>query len=77
MAPGDRIVSAIPGGRFATWRGTSMSAPIVSGIAALVRAKYPNLKANAVFEQIRATSIPVSGIISHRVDAAQAVTRNP
>ena len=35
VAPGEDIISTIPGGRYGMWSGTSMSAPIVSGIAAL------------------------------------------
>ena len=41
VAPGEEIISAIPGGRYAMWSGTSMSAPIVSGIAALVLSVRP------------------------------------
>ncbi|MFT3744834.1 MAG: S8 family serine peptidase [Pyrinomonadaceae bacterium] len=77
MAPGDRIVSAVPGGRYGIWRGTSMAAPIVSGIAALVRSRYPGLKPNAVFEQIRRSSVSCNGAISRRVDAKRSVTIAP
>jgi thermitase len=41
-APGEDIVSALPGGRYGVWSGTSMAAPIVAGIAALVKARYPS-----------------------------------
>jgi subtilisin family serine protease len=77
MAPGDRIVSSVPGGGYGVWRGTSMAAPVVSGIAALVRNRYPTLKPNAIFEHIRRTSTPCSGAISRRVDAARALTTSP
>jgi subtilisin family serine protease len=77
MAPGERIVSAVPGGRYGTWRGTSMAAPIVAGIGALVKSKYPELKPNAVFEQIRRSSVSCGGAISRRVDAKRAVTMAP
>jgi subtilisin family serine protease len=40
MAPGVDIWSTLPHGQFAAWDGTSMSAPIVSGIAALARTKF-------------------------------------
>jgi thermitase len=74
IAPGERIVSSIPEGRFGTWQGTSMSAPIVSGIAALVRAKFPYLNGNQIEEQIEATCEPLT---PHRVSARRAVTFAP
>jgi subtilisin family serine protease len=43
VAPGSNIRSSIPGGNYALKHGTSMAAPIVSGIAALVLEKYPRL----------------------------------
>lgn len=77
MAPGERIVSSVPGGKYGVWRGTSMAAPVVSGIAALVRSRYPELKASGVFDQILRTSVACNGAIRRRVDANRAVTMNP
>ncbi|AHY45721.1 Subtilase family [Rubrobacter radiotolerans] len=42
-APGEEIQSLFPTGGYASWDGTSMSAPFVSGQAALIRAQRPNL----------------------------------
>ncbi|MFM8442377.1 MAG: IPT/TIG domain-containing protein, partial [Methylococcus sp.] len=42
MAPGVDILSTLPGDRYAAWDGTSMAAPIASGIAALVRTRFPD-----------------------------------
>ena len=39
-APGNAITSTIPNDRYATWNGTSMAAPIVSAMAAVVRSVY-------------------------------------
>ena len=41
-APGVSIWSTLPNGQYAAWSGTSMSAPVVSGIAGLIRTQYPN-----------------------------------
>lgn len=41
-APGSNILSTVPAGNFAAWDGTSMSAPIAAGVAALVRTKFPD-----------------------------------
>lgn len=77
MAPGDKIVSSVPGGRYGVWRGTSMAAPVVSGIAALVRSRYQSLKPSGIFEHIRRTSVSCNGAINRRADAGRAVTINP
>ena len=39
----DDIYSAIPGGQYERDSGTSMAAPVVSGLAALLMSYYPNL----------------------------------
>lgn len=39
-APGENIWSTLPEGQYSPWSGTSMSAPVVSGIAALARTKW-------------------------------------
>lgn len=53
MAPGVKIYSTVPtGSGYAYLQGTSMAAPVVSGIAAIIRGYYPNLTANEVKQVI-------------------------
>ena len=48
FAPGVAIYSTLPFNRYDTWDGTSMAAPVVSGLAALIREYYPKLTAKQV-----------------------------
>ncbi len=45
FAPGVRINSTMPGSKYEEQQGTSMAAPVVSGLAALIRSYYPSLSA--------------------------------
>ncbi|MBF4218266.1 S8 family serine peptidase, partial [Vibrio anguillarum] len=45
FAPGYRILSSTPGNNYASYSGTSMAAPVVSGVAAMVWSRYPELSA--------------------------------
>jgi subtilisin family serine protease len=52
FAPGVRINSTVPDGKYKENDGTSMAAPVVTGVAALIRSRYPNLTAVQVKEII-------------------------
>lgn len=58
-APGIDIMSAKPGDRYVIGRGTSYSAALVSGAAALVRAKYPDLSAGEVIHRLTSTATDI------------------
>jgi subtilisin family serine protease len=45
FAPGVDIMSTIPGNRYEQDSGTSMAAPVVTGVAALLMSYFPNLSA--------------------------------
>ncbi len=48
FAPGVDILSTVPGNQYERDSGTSMAAPVVTGVAALVMSYYPNLSASDV-----------------------------
>lgn len=58
LAPGEDMVGPAPGNQLATWSGTSMAAPVVSGAAALALGSGSVRGAQAV-SRIRATATPV------------------
>ena len=55
-APGQDILSTVPGGGWESWPGTSMAAPFVSATAALVRAANPTLSAQQVESMLQSTA---------------------
>jgi subtilisin family serine protease len=48
FAPGEDILSTVPGGGYERLSGTSMAAPVVTGLAALIMSYYPALSAAQV-----------------------------
>ncbi|MFE5596465.1 type VII secretion-associated serine protease mycosin [Streptomyces sp. NPDC056549] len=56
-APGVDIVSTVPGGGQCVDNGTSFSAPYVAGVAALLRAKYPDWSAAQIVTRIEQTAV--------------------
>jgi subtilisin family serine protease len=58
FAPGVDILSLAPGGGYAREDGTSMAAPVVSGVAALLMAHFPTLTAADVKRILLETVTP-------------------
>jgi subtilisin family serine protease len=48
FAPGVKLYSTLPSNQYASWSGTSMAAPVVTGVAALIMEYYPKLSARQV-----------------------------
>lgn len=69
-APGEKIMSTLPNGRYGALSGTSMSAPVVSGAAALLRSYFTDrdmYPSKFIMAQICSTSEEIATCIpSHR-----------
>ena len=61
-APGNEILSTVPGDRYGTLSGTSMASPVVAGIAALVLDANPNLTPAQVYNILCASARQVEGL---------------
>jgi subtilisin family serine protease len=59
FAPGMKIYSTLPNNEYAPLQGTSMAAPVVAGVAATIRAVYPQLTAVQVKEAILMSVTPL------------------
>ena len=60
FAPGMSIYSTLPQNSYKPQDGTSMAAPVVSGVAAVIRSYHPNLSAKQVKEILVNSSIKVN-----------------
>jgi len=64
FAPGVYIYSTIPDSAYDYASGTSMACPVVSGIAALIRSRYPDLSAAQVKDIIIKSTRPLPGTVT-------------
>lgn len=69
-APGDQIVSSVPGGGYASWSGTSMAAPLAASVVALLRSAEASDKPTEVVVRLVTTGTMIAGPVRRRVDAA-------
>ncbi len=58
FAPGVDIQSTFPNSKYKSESGTSMAAPVVAGVAALIRQNYPNLTAVQTKQIILLSALP-------------------
>jgi serine protease len=84
-APGQDILSTIPGNGYQNMSGTSMASPNAAAAIAMVRQKYPGLSPDQAVQWLRATSTPLNptqdihpGFTGKGlVNLKQAVTQSP
>lgn len=82
-APGDEIYSTVPveKGSYGNKSGTSMAAPHVTGVAALIKGKYPNLTTAEIKEIILSSADYSVGmgerVLTGRLNAYRAINRIP
>ncbi|HTX19161.1 MAG TPA: S8 family serine peptidase [Bacteroidota bacterium] len=85
FAPGNDILSTLPNSTYGYFSGTSMSTPMVAGLAALVKAKNPASTPWQIITQLCGTADPIdalnpslSGKLGYgRINAYRALTETP
>ncbi len=76
FAPGEKIWTVTVNNEYTESQGTSIAAPIVSGVAALIRDYFPHLKAAQVKEILMKSTVPaqdekISGGIVNALEAVK------
>ena len=62
VAPGVGIYSTIPGGGYQAWQGTSMAAPNIAGVAALMLDAFPDAGSYEIKARMMNTSRPLADL---------------
>ncbi|MCT1366469.1 S8 family serine peptidase [uncultured Kocuria sp.] len=55
-APSEDLIGAMPNNQYGLWSGTSGSAPMVSGVVALMRQKFPDESASQIIQRLISTA---------------------
>ena len=64
FAPGTDVYSAVPENQYELNSGTSMAAPNVAGVAALIRSQFPSLTAAQVKKVIMDSGLPIKAKVT-------------
>ncbi len=72
-APGLDIYSSVPGNKYSCLDGTSMAAPIVSGLIALMKSQNPDITVAEVIAILQKTGVEQSGNVPNMVLADKAL----
>ncbi|WP_165634689.1 S8 family peptidase [Thermostaphylospora chromogena] len=76
FAPGVEVDSAVPGGTYAGYSGTSMATPHVAGALALLREKMPDAPVDTLLQRLRESGRPIvyGDVTTPRIDVNAALT---
>ncbi|XZN95821.1 MAG: Ig-like domain-containing protein [Microcoleus sp.] len=75
-APGSEIYSTTPGANYATYSGTSMASPHVTGAAALLWSQNPTWTAQQVKDKLMQTTDPISALSGKTVSGGRLNINN-
>jgi cell wall-associated protease len=73
FAPGVELWGCEPGSKYGSASGTSMASPVVAGIAAVIRAYYPQLTAPEVRDIIIKTATPYDELVNRPTEEGASV----
>ncbi len=81
-APGSSILSTVPNSGYSKLSGTSMATPYVSGVAALIKAQYPNIDVQTLKYRILGSADAKSAftgktVTGGRLNAFRALSTKP
>lgn len=76
-APGDAIMSTVPGDKYSNMSGTSMATPLVAGLVAFLKAQDPTLTGAEIRALIQSTGskVQIDTACNCRIDAFAAVDK--
>jgi subtilisin family serine protease len=82
LAPGSAITSSIPGSGYASWYGTSMAAPHVTGAWALIKQQMSTATVTEILNAFQSTGVSITdskcpSVTKKRINAAQALASFP
>ena len=72
-APGQAVVSTLPGGAYGSWSGTSMAAPLAAGVAALLFELNPDWKPEDISKRLIESAVSLCGSSLRQLHAEAAV----
>jgi len=81
-APGEDIISTYPGNSYKTLKGTSMAAPHVTAVAALVVSRFPDIGINELRQRLTQSTVPLPSLAGKVktggiINAYRALAINP